>query len=181
MTVNCGSFVTFTINASERLGGFASPYNYFTFDITGTAPACPVATSPSFTDVTVANGRKGIVYSDGVVASPKTSYSINYVSGTLPSLGLSFGTSDGTITGTPTAAGSTTFTVTATNNPGGGFTPSSTTTSNLTLTVLNATPKIWNGSAWVYASDVKVWNGSAWVTATTKVYNSATSTWNFPS
>lgn len=179
VTFSCGSFTTFTINCSEKLSNGTT--NTFTFDVTGTAPACPVATSPTFSDTTVANGRKGIAYSDGVVASPKTSYSINYGSGTLGSLGLSFGTSDGTITGTPTAAGSTTFTVTATNNPGGGYTPSSTTTSNITLTVLNATPKIWNGSAWVYASDVKVWNGSAWVTATTKVYNSATSTWNFPS
>ena len=175
----CGAFATFTISCSERLTN--GTYNDFTFDVTGTAPSCPVATTPSFSDTTVATGRRGIAYSDGVVASPKTSYSINYGSGTLGSLGLSFSTSDGTITGTPTSAGSTTFTVTATNNPGGGYTPSSATTGNITLTVLNATPKVWNGSAWVYASDVKVWNGSAWVSGTTKVYDSGTSTWNYPS
>ena len=168
-TFNCGTYLTLTINCSEKLSN--GTYNYFSFDISGTAPACPVATTPTFTDSSVANGRKGISYTDGVSANNTTSYSINYVSGALSSLGLSFNTANGAITGTPNAIGSTTFTVTATNAPGNNYTPASATTSNLTITIINSTPKVWNGSQWVYATDVKIWNGTSWVSGKIQSWN----------
>lgn len=173
---NCGTNLTVTINCSEKLSN--GTYNYFSFDVTGTAPACPIATTPVFTDSTVSDGRKGIAYSDGVSANNTTSYSINYVSGALSSLGLSFNTSNGSITGTPNAIGSTTFTITATNDPGNNYTPSSKSTSNLTITIINSTPKVWNGTQWVYATDIKVWNGTQWVSGKTQIWNG--SSWTNP-
>jgi hypothetical protein len=116
---------------------------------------------PVFTDSTItATGNVGTYYSDAVVASSATSYSV--FSGDLPA-GITLNTSTGTITGTPTAPGVFTFVIRATNGSG------SVNTGTLTITVLSGA-KVWNGTAFV-AGTTMVWDGTAFVSSTTKVWD----------
>lgn len=114
---NCGSNITWTINCSERLGGVGSPYNYFSFTINGSTPACPTY-PPSWSDNTLGGFQVGTAYSDAVAAT-NMSYSGTYSvsSGSLPG-GISLNSSTGAVTGTPTVAGAYSFTITASNSYG---------------------------------------------------------------
>ena len=85
--------------------------------------------TPVFTDTTVGSpATLGVAYSDAVVATSATSYSI--ASGALPG-GLSLSTSTGAISGTPIVQGPFTFVIRATSS-----TATSADTSTLTINVL---------------------------------------------
>jgi hypothetical protein len=117
--------------------------------------------NPVFTDSTVtATGNVGTAYSDAVVASSATSYSV--FSGALPT-GLNLNTSTGAITGTPTAPGVFTFVIRAANGSG------TVDTGTLTITVTSG-GKVWNGSAFI-SGTTRVWNGTSFVSSTTRVWN----------
>jgi len=114
-TYNCGTFLTLTINCSERLTNGTT--NTFSFNISGTAPACPTY-PPAWTDNTLGGFQVDSVYSDAVAAT-NMSYSGSYSvsSGSLPA-GISLNTSTGAVTGTPTTAAAYSFTITASNTYG---------------------------------------------------------------
>ena len=160
-TYSCGTFATFTINCEEVLSG--GLVNEFTFNITGTAPACPTY-PPSWSDNTLSGFQVGVAYSDGVSATNSPTYSVS--AGSLPA-GISLNTGSGAVTGTPTTAGAFSFTLQAANVDGA-------ITQAFSGTVAAAPTagklKVYNGSSWVYGP-VKVYNGTAWVDGSVKVWN----------
>jgi hypothetical protein len=137
--------------------------------------------APVFSDSTlIAQASIGSSYSDAVVASDVTTYSVRNpsnpsLSGTLPA-GLTLNSTTGTITGTPTTAGETSFRIRAENVTG------STDTAILTITIISPV-RIWVGpedddfvigslDVWVGPEDddfvngvVRVWNGEQFVSA----------------
>lgn len=159
-TYSCGTSATFTINCEEVLSG--GLVNEFTFNITGTAPACPTY-PPAWIDQTLGGFQAGVAYSDSVSATNSPTYSL--ISGALPT-GIS--RSGGALSGTPTVGGqSYSFTLQASNVDGS-------VTAAFSGTVAAAPTagklKVYNGSSWVYGP-VKVYNGTAWVDGSVKVWN----------
>lgn len=122
--------------------------------------------APGFTDSSVSpNATIGVPYSDQVVATEASSYSV--FSGNLPD-GISLNTSTGVISGTPTVPGTFNFVIRATNITGSADTGTLTIDLSGIVRVWNGTefvedtPKVWNGISFVTGS-IRVWNGSAWI------------------
>lgn len=168
----------FTVTATNVISGYTTTTSTKTYIININDL---IATQPSFTDIVVRGGRVGVPYTDGVSATPITSYSLAYPSGEtqlLSDYGLSFNTATGAITGTPSKAGSITFVITATNAPT-GFTPASYYTPTLQITISNAFMKVYASNSFIYANAVRVRQNGAWIDAQVKVYKNGT--WVYPS
>jgi hypothetical protein len=122
--------------------------------------------APGFTDSSVSpTATIGVPYSDQVVATEASSYSV--FSGSLPD-GISLNTSNGVISGTPTVPGTFNFVIRATNVTGSADTGTLTIDLSGIVRVWNGTefvedtPKVWNGISFVTGS-IRVWNGSSWI------------------
>lgn len=160
-----------TITASSYFSTFGENL------VSSTSVSKTKASSPIFSDTTLAQAMVNVSYSDSVSASGSNSYSAVVTSGNFG--GLGFG-SNGTVTGTPTTAGTVVLQVTANNQPS-DYMPTSNSTS-VSLQIINASPMVYNTgtNSWVRSQGVYVYNGTQWTIAQMQVRNSGNTAWSPP-
>jgi hypothetical protein len=177
-----GTFPTWlSINSSGQLSGIPTQSGTFTFRVTANGLSGTSVTSSnisivvynpvSWIDETLADGIKGVPYSDSVSAANATAYSINPTFN-LSVTGLSFNAVSGLIAGTPKEITSYTFTITA-SNPGDSI------SKQFTISFKSGGKRIENTAA-ITIGTKKRFNSSTgqWVDITTaKRWNSATNEW----
>lgn len=174
-----GTFASWlSINSSGQLSGTPTATGTYSFRVRATGPGGDTVDTAtisivvygvvSWIDETLADGIKGVPYSDSVNAANATSYSINPAFN-LSTSGLSFNSVSGLIAGTPKEITSYTFTITA-SNPGDSI------SKQFTISFKSGGKRIENETAitietkkrydsatsdWVDISTAKRWSASA--------------------
>jgi large repetitive protein len=174
-----GTFASWlSVNSSGQLSGTPTATGTYSFRVRATGPGGDTVDTAtisivvhgvvSWIDETLANGIKGVPYSDSVNAANATSYSINPAFNFSTS-GLSFNPLSGLIAGTPKEITSYTFTITA-SNPGDSI------SKQFTISFKSGGKRIENETAitigtkkrydsatsnWVDISTAKRWSASA--------------------
>ena len=171
-----------SINNSGQLSGTPTASGTFTFRAQasgdgGTQPSSNITIvvhgALSWIDQTLANGIKGVPYSDRVEAQNATAYAISPAFN-LSATGLSFNNLSGLIAGTPKEIASYTFTITA-SNPGDSL------SKEFTISFKSGGRRMQDGVA-VTIENKKRWdtslNPAQWVDITTaRRFNSGTNQW----
>jgi hypothetical protein len=171
-----------SINNSGQLSGTPTTSGTFTFRAQASGNGGTTASSNitivvhgalSWIDQTLANGIKGVPYSDRVEAQNATAYAISPAFN-LSTTGLSFNPLSGLIAGTPKEIASYTFTITA-SNPGDSL------SKQFTISFKSGGRRIQDGVA-VTIENKKRWdtslNPAQWVDITTaRRFNSGTNQW----
>lgn len=171
-----------SINNSGQLSGTPTTSGTFTFRAQASGDGGTTASSNitivvhgalSWIDETLANGIKGVPYSDRVEAQNATAYAISPAFN-LSVTGLSFNQLSGLIAGTPKEIASYTFTITA-SNPGDSL------SKQFTISFKSGGRRMQDGVA-VTIENKKRWdtslNPAQWVDiATARRFNSGTNQW----
>jgi hypothetical protein len=174
-----GTFASWlSINSSGQLSGTPTVTGTYSFRVRATGPGGDIVDTAtisivvhgivSWVDQTLADGIKGVPYSDRVEAQNATAYSISPAFN-LSTSGLSFNPLSGLIAGTPKEIASYTFTITA-SNPGNSISKQFTISfksggkrieGSSAVTISNK--KRYNSatSSWVEITNAKRWSASA--------------------
>jgi hypothetical protein len=179
-----GTFASWiSINSSGQLSGTPTVPGTYSFRVRATGPgndtvdtatiSIVVHGAVSWIDETLANGIKGVPYSDRVEAQNATAYAISPAFN-LSATGLSFNPLSGLIAGTPKEITSYTFTITA-SNPGDSI------SKQFTISFKSGGRRMQDGVA-VTIENKKRWdtslNPAQWVDITTaRRFNSGTNQW----
>jgi hypothetical protein len=179
-----GTFASWiSVNSSGQLSGTPTVPGTYSFRVRATGPgndtvdtatiSIVVHGAVSWIDETLANGIKGVPYSDRVEAQNATAYAISPAFN-LSTTGLSFNPLSGLIAGTPKEIISYTFTITA-SNPGDSI------SKQFTISFKSGGRRMQDGVA-VTIENKKRWdtslNPAQWVNITTaRRYNAGTSQW----